>query len=210
MRELEQQRKKKDQGLNLIFRDMKVTHYIMPRNSGKTTEINSLYQNDKDTLIVYSNLFKKRFIRCLVDKIVIDDYISFANRCIVDIGLNRFKDWLYGVLLPCLNTNGELILYSTPDKMYTKESIYQATLFDNQQFDFELRNKVENVLGVDFAHQQFEKDELYKGINLKFLNLNTNVVVKGEAMFSKEHKEQTKRSLGMKLYLTEIEGRYIW
>lgn len=189
---------------------MKVTHYIMPRNSGKTTEINSLYKNDKDTLIVYSNLFKKRFIGRHVDKIVIDDYISFVNRCIVDVGLNRFKDWLYRDLLPCLSPNGELILYSTSDKLYTKESIYQATLFENQQFDFGLRNKVENVLGIDFAYQQHDREELYKEISLKFLNLNTNVVVKGEAMFSKEYKEETKRSLGMKLYLTEIEGRYIW
>lgn len=189
---------------------MKVTHYIMPRRSGKTTEINSLYNNDKDTLIVYSNLFKNRFIRCHIDKIVIDDYISFVNKCTVDIGLNRFKDWLYCEVLSCLNPDGELILYSTPDKMYTQESIYQATLFENKNFDIELGDKIKSVLGEDFSHQQFERDELYKEISLKFLNLNTNVVVKGESFFTKEHKEKIKMDLGAKVYLTEIEGRYIW
>lgn len=189
---------------------MKVTHYIMPRMSGKTTEISSLYKNDKDTLIVDTRHLKNNFIGCHVNKIVIDDYISFVNRCIVDTGLNRFNNWLCSKLLLCLNPNGELILYSTPDKMYTKESIYQATLFENKNFDIELGDKIKNVLGEDFSHQQFERDELYKEINLKFLNLNTNVVVKGETLLTKEYKEEIKRSLGAKAYLTEIEGRNIW
>ena len=182
----------------------------MPRRSGKTTEINSLYKNDKDTLIFDTRFFKKPPTGYHTNKIVIDDYILFVNRCIVDTGLNRFSNWLCSKLLPCLNPNGELILYSTPDKMYTKESIYQATLFENKNFDIELGDKIKNVLGEDFSHQQFERDELYKEINLKFLNLNTNVVIKGETLLTKEFKEEIKRSLGAKVHLTEIEGRYIW
>jgi len=46
--------------------------------------------------------------------------------------------------------------------------------------------------------------------NKKYSFNDDSKIIYGETLLTKEFKEEIKRSLGAKVHLTEIEGRYIW
>ena len=102
---------------------MKITHYICPRNCGKTTFAKELQMKDPENTLLYTmehgawswgqSMRGERWKR-----IIMDEYILRYNK-LSEVDKHRFIDWIKKDVMPRLiQSDGELVLISTSDQLY--------------------------------------------------------------------------------------------
>jgi len=185
---------------------MKIKHYICPRNCGKTTFAENLQMGDPENTLLFK--MDRGFWKWGQDmrgerwkRIIMDEYILRYNN-LGETDKDRFVDWLNTDVINCLykHDEGELILISTPDKLYSEESIMLASLIYNYgyQKDYEILD-MKKIMNN------------YQEINNKCLNLAIVEIIKTD-FGNKKDKEILKRYKEMfseEQYKTDILGEFL-
>ncbi len=151
------------------LKEMKVTFYLLPRASGKTTMAIAEYIKDKENSLfvcLSSHLTKSIFTKdeyspktiisatnfenSIVGKrpknIILDEYLLFKN-----------KDKIYKLIKEVLNPKN-VFIYSTSNKIYSK--LYFEFVKNNKHLSFDevvrLFEKEHDVTDIDFKKELYE------------------------------------------------------
>ena len=178
---------------------MKIIHYVCPRRCGKTTKAKDMQMEDPENILLFTenwtfgrNFRGKRFKKIIFDEFLGKDFIQTG----------KFQDWMCRHLLNTLTPEGEIILFSTPHKFYTKEQLMLVSLVEYPQYlkDYKI----------------FDLEEINKTIqeiNNNFLNPSKVNIIKTDFntpyKFDKKHLSELKQGLGEITYKLQIEGEFI-
>lgn len=187
---------------------MKITHYIQPRRSGKTKYANELNKKEGVLIIPHDWIRSFKTLRCengRFNTLIIDEYISLywslpkSNRL-------RVAAYIKEELSRLLDTNGEIILISTPKKRYYEGVYVLANIITFPEF-------MVNDLFYESLHINIEK---YKNdimeIHGQFLSLNKAIIKigeLGETLIPYKERVEMKELLGTEKYETEINANFI-
>lgn len=182
---------------------MKITHYIAPRASGKTTFAKELQSQDPENTLLFTMGeegfwkwgFSMRGERW--KRIVFDEYIFRYNQ-LSEFQKDKFYDWIQMEIINTLRLeDGELILISTPDRLYHQEEI-AMTCLGGVSDGF-------GVLDVGVINKNI------KDINRKFLNpFKVNIIKKGFGdKISKYDSAFLKASYSQEQFKINVEGEWL-
>jgi hypothetical protein len=180
---------------------VKIKHYIAPCNSGKTITAKNWQMEDPENILLFTDGlwdWGQPFRGVRYNKIIMDEYIWRYNN-LEDRDKPKFFNWILNRLICILKKDGELILISTADRLYSKEELYLASIYSLWELRFD-SNKIIDEIKI--------ADELRK-INYKFLNYNKVELIFGKFnnLLDSERKKFCKESLGSLRYQTDIEGK---
>jgi hypothetical protein len=116
----------------------KIIHYIEPRQSGKSTFARELLLLKPETSILYAysdsglpwRMIDQRGHK--YDTIIIDEYIAKYIQS-YQSERDKIEKFIRDLFNHSLSEDGELILISTPQKSYSKEQLFLASLISYPQ-----------------------------------------------------------------------------
>jgi len=201
---------------------MKIIHYISPRACGKTTAAKEMQMEDPEGVLLFTHSKRDGWnwgenervpsrLRKKWNKIILDEYILQYNSLGSPSEKDRFISWLYQVIIPSIKDDGELVLISTPDKIYSQELMLLALIQQENPAILRLANREDiDVKGINNQIQ-----ELYR----KFLipsredAKNKIEVVKKDFGYNLNLRERSKfqfcYELGKQRYHIDCLGEYI-
>lgn len=185
---------------------MRITHYICPRDCGKTEKAKEIQMEDLSgtLLFIYRNgrfgasMRKEPKFRT----IIYDEFLLTYSHQDTLSQKESFLRWILCDVMQALKPDGHLILFSTPDKLRNSSSflLMQKGLINRSQIE------------SDYVNNDTIMEEIIEFQKLFLCPFGTNVtLVKTDFGVEKNEKElkQFKQMYGNELFETEMKGNFL-
>lgn len=184
---------------------MKTKHYICPRGCGKTTFAEELQMKDPEGTLLFSNcstdILGKNFRGQRFNKVIFDGFLDLYGK-FNEVDKVRFTDWFICHVLSVLDSEGELILISTPDMLRNSSSylLLSNGLINKSQIQNEVVNK-DTIIKEIYEFQRLFLTPNVENLEIIQTNFNKPKMLKWE--------EEEKKQLPHEKYLTDIKGEFL-